>query len=227
MLGASLFALAVQPLFSRCVGDLPTVKALAILDDFELEGPPKDVLAAFKRVSSEAKACGLELVVSKSKALWPRQTSPQPEIVTQVLDLGLTLVYGSTDSLGALVGHDDVAIRKWALEKAKSHNQLFADLLHPALPVQHAMAILRFCAIPRMNYLTRVVRPDLLRPACEYFDRKVYETSLTKLGLPSIVTNDAYAVKCRHLPNVKQVSQTSTTFQVSQASTIFDNFRQP
>jgi len=169
VLGASLFALAVQPLFSRCVRDLPTVKALAILDDFELEGPPKDVLAAFKAVSSEAKACGLELVVCKSKALWPRQTSPQPEVVAQVLDLGLTLVYGSTDSLEALVGHDDVAIRKWALEKAKSHNQLFDDLLHPALPVQHAMAILRFCGIPRMNYLTRVVRPDLLRPACEFF----------------------------------------------------------
>jgi len=84
VLGASLFALAVQPLFSRCVRDLPTVKALAILDDFELEGPPKDVLAAFKAVSSEAKACGLELVVCKSKALWPRQTSPQPEIVAQV-----------------------------------------------------------------------------------------------------------------------------------------------
>jgi len=59
------------------------------------------------------------------------------------------------------------------------------------MPVQHAMAILRFCAIPRMNYLTRVIRPDLLRPACEYFDK---ETALTKLGLPSIVTNEAHSL---------------------------------
>ena len=56
--------------------------------------------------------------------------------------------------------------------------------LHPALPVQ-------LCAIPRMNYLTRVVRPDLLRPACEYFDKKVFETASTKLGLPSTITNEA------------------------------------
>src|SRR6185295_5098747 len=90
-----------------------------------------------------------------------------------------------------LVGYDDVATRKWALEKAQSHDQLFASLLHPALPVQHAIAILRFCAIPRMNYLTRVVRPDPLRPACEYFDRKVFETALTKLGLPSTLTDEA------------------------------------
>jgi hypothetical protein len=93
-----------------------------------------------------------------------------------------------------MVGHDDVAIRKWALEKAQSHDQLFAALLHPAMPVQHAMAILRFCAIPRMNYLTRVIRPDLLRPACEYFDKKVFETASTKLGLPSIVTDAAYTL---------------------------------
>ena len=41
--------------------------------------------------------------------------------------------------------------------------------------------------------MTRV-RPDLLRPACEYFDKKVFETALTKLGLPSIVTNEAYTL---------------------------------
>ena len=45
-----------------------------------------------------------------------------------------------------------------------------------------------------MNYLTRVVRPDLLRPACEYFDKKVFETASTKLDLPSIVTNEAYTL---------------------------------
>ena len=100
---------------------------------------------------------GLGLVLSKCKALWPREAAPSSEIVRQILDSGLTLVYGSMDSLGALVGSDDVATSKWALEKAQSHDQLFAALLHPALPVQHAMGILRVCAIPRMNYLTRVV----------------------------------------------------------------------
>ena len=159
-----------------------------------MEGPPKDVLKALASLRAEAKACGLDLVLAKCKALWSRQTAPPPEVVAQVLQSGLTLVYGTTDSLGALVGHDDVAIRKWALEKAMSHDQLFAALLHPAMPVQHAMAILRFCAIPRMNYLTRVIRPDLLRPACEYFDKKVFETALTKLGLPSIVTDAAYTL---------------------------------
>ena len=106
----------------------------------------------------------------------------------QVLCAGLILSYGSLDSLGALVGRDDTATKKWALEKARSHDQLFEALLHPALPVQHAMAILRFCAIPRMNYLTRVVRPDLLQPACLYFDQKVFATAVIKLGLPSTVS---------------------------------------
>ena len=118
--------------------------------------------------------------------MWSRQTAPPPEVVAQVLQSGLTLVYGTTDSLGAMVGHDDVAIRKWALEKAKSHDQLVAALLHPAMPVQHAMAILRFCAIPRMNYLTRVIRPDLLRPACEYFDKKVLRQHRPSLVSPPL-----------------------------------------
>ena len=194
VIGASLFALAVQPLFARCVRNLPRVKAVAILDDYELEGPPTDVLQALATVRKEAAAVGLGLVLSKCKALWPREAAPSSEIVRQILDSGLTLVYGSMDSLGALVGSDDVATSKWALEKAQSHDQLFAALLHPALPVQHAMGILRFCAIPRMNYLTRVVRPDLLRPACEYFDRKVFETALTKLGLPSTLTDEAHTL---------------------------------
>ena len=110
-----LFALAVQPIFSRCVRGLPSVKALAIQDDFELEGPCKDVLTAFTTVRAEAKTCGLELVLSKSKALWAREAAPSSEVVTQILHSGLTLVYGSMESLGALVGHDDVALRKWAI----------------------------------------------------------------------------------------------------------------
>ena len=63
VLGASLFALGVHPFFMNCVRDLPAVKALAIQDDFEMEGPPKDVLKALASLRVEAKARGLDLVL--------------------------------------------------------------------------------------------------------------------------------------------------------------------
>ena len=42
-----------------------------------------------------------------------------------------------------------------------------------------------------MNYLTRVIRPDLLAPVCAYFDQKVIETATTKLALTTPLTNEA------------------------------------
>src|SRR5690349_19876846 len=53
------------------------------------------------------------------------------------------------------------------------------------------MAILRLSTVPKMNYLTRTMRPDVLRSAAEQFDRSVLDTARNKLRLPDSSTDEA------------------------------------
>ena len=48
------------------------------------------------------------------------------------------------------------------------------------------MLLLRVCGIPRMNYLTRTVRPSALVNAATHFDNAVRETALLKLKLNTL-----------------------------------------
>jgi hypothetical protein len=48
------------------------------------------------------------------------------------------------------------------------------------------MLLLRMCGIPRMNYLTRTVRPSALVSAARHFDNAVRETALLKLKLNTL-----------------------------------------
>ena len=194
VLGACLFAIAVRPLYNEVREKHQSVHAIAILDDLELEGPADEVMKALAYLKPQAAKRGLELVPQKCKALWHDPTSPPPNLLELVRRSGVSLVTGAMESVGVMLGRDDGAISRWAMSSAKTHDRLFSSLLHPALPVQHSMAILRFCGIPRMNYLTRVIRPDLLKPACTYFDRKVIETAQTKLGLPTPLSHVAFTL---------------------------------
>ena len=194
VLGAVLFAIAVRPLYNEVARRHPNVKAVAILDDLELAGPTNDVVAALGYLRPQAAKIGLELVPAKCKALWLDSAAPSADVLNTIARSGISMVSGAMESVGVMLGRDDGMISRWALDKAKAHDPLFSSLLHPALPVQHTMAILRFCGIPRMNYLTRVIRPDLLSPACTHFDQKVLETATTKLALPTPITNEAFVL---------------------------------
>ena len=69
------------------------------------------------------------------------------------------------ECLGTIVGLDQTLMSQWVADQitAESHTQLFSTLLHPSLPVQSAMAILRLSALPQMSYLLRTLKPTILR----------------------------------------------------------------
>jgi hypothetical protein len=94
-------------------------------------------------------------------------------------------------TLGVLVGSGDKEINTWLADKVSSHKRYFDLILHPDLPVQIAMLLLRFSAVPMMGYLSRVVTPRLLRPHATAFDTMVVDTCTQKLTLPSPLPNAA------------------------------------
>jgi hypothetical protein len=91
------------------------------------------------------------------------------------------VVGGNSITLGAPIGNDHEAARAWALDQIRSDNALFKAM--ELLPAQSALLLLRSCALPRVNYLTRALPPGITRPAMEVFDAFVEETSLKIMGL--------------------------------------------
>lgn len=121
------------------------------------------------------------------------QIEPPANLLAAIKERGITLVRGATECLGSIIGTDQDRMSQWAFDQAASsgHAQLFETLLNPSIPVQSAMAILRMCAIPRMGYLARTLKPSLIAKAAAHFDSKVIDTAVTKLRLPHNLSSGA------------------------------------
>ena len=86
--------------------------------------------------------------------LWPKVSDP-PEIVrNSATRLGLSLHRGTMQTLGVLVGSGAQQIT-WLEQQIDSYKDYMALLLHPELPAQVAMILLRLSVIPQLGYLAR------------------------------------------------------------------------
>ena len=79
-------------------------------------------------------------------------------------------------TLGVMVGSGDKEINTWLAGRVAHQRRYFDLILHPELPVQIALLLLRLSAVPMMGYLSRVVAPRLLRPHAVDFDSMVMDT---------------------------------------------------
>ena len=179
---AFVFALLAQPLYETAIADLPSVKAISVLDDITLIGPLHDVMTAFDRVKAKAAAFGLQLQVSKCKLFIPRASHTLGESIRAA---AATRGLECTSSLLALgVTHgDDSAVSEHCLEAARSHERFFDALAHPAMPAQVGFALLRYCTVPRMSFMARTVQPHLFHATAELFDRMVRDSFARLLRL--------------------------------------------
>src|SRR5690606_12594993 len=94
-------------------------------------------------------------------------------------------------TLGGLVGQGDDAYNQWLAGYTNSFKEYFDMLLHPELPIQVAMLLLRLSAVPMIGFLTSVIPPRLLDAHARRFDELVFSTFLKKCGLPSNLPNAA------------------------------------
>ena len=90
----------------------------------------------------------------------------------------------ATIILGAPVGRDQAAIKQMCIKVVESHDRFFSALAHDNIPVHEGMLILSRSGVPRLSYLSRCVRPELLSDAARLFDKRVLRTARQKLQLP-------------------------------------------
>ena len=79
----------------------------------------------------------------------------------------------------------DPQIHEWLERHIAAHQPLLDTIVHPELPAQVAMLLLRLSVVPLLGYLTRVIRPSLLAPHAKRFDEMVLDTAQRKFALPS------------------------------------------
>ena len=193
VLAPLLFSLSVQDYFAECLRDVPDVRGVAIFDDFNLVGHPTSVLNVYDRLSQVIRPGGLQLRPDKCKVLWPHIAPVSPELDAAILKRGLSLVYGAMPVLGGIVGLPEL-ILEWTLTEVKSHSRLFDAIAHPSIPSQTALLILRLSALPRVDYLTRVLPPSVIEPALMLFDTMVCHSVIRKLHLPSPLSDEAHSI---------------------------------
>jgi len=94
-------------------------------------------------------------------------------------------------SLGTLLGNDQLQFREWLASQIDSHKPYLEMILHPELPAQVAMLLLRLSVIPQLGYLSRVIPPSLFYPHAMQFDNMVLDTIQRKFGIPNPLSDVA------------------------------------
>ena len=190
-LGSLLFAVSMQPLYRRCILGSGDVRCIAVADDLNLVGQASAVFKAFDRFEKDlSEGSGLALQKPKCAILWPRANLPE-KVRADATKRGLSCRVGTMETLGGLVGQGDDAYNQWLAGYINSFKEYFDMLLHPELPIQVAMLLLRLSAVPRIGFLTSVIPPRLLDAHARRFDELVFSTFIKKCGLPSNLPNAA------------------------------------
>ena len=122
------------------------------------------------------------------------------------------IIRDATIHLGAPLGWSDVKAKELLTETLTHCLPIFQRLKHPALKAQESFHILRVCTLPKLVYLSRVVRPALLRDVATEFDKHILETAIHKLNLPQLTPNQLLQLRLKlkngglGLPAVAQTS---------------------
>lgn len=203
---AFTFALCMQQMYETAIHALPNCHGIAVLDDFTLIGPASDVFQAFDRLCESAPSYNMQLQVAKCKVLYDSDSTTINESTRALIHTGCAErhleVTTKMEALGVMHGSDEM-VSEHALETMESHALLFARIAHPAMPVQIGYQLLRFCAQPRLSFLARTVRPDLLEDAATAFDAMMVRCFMrltqiderAKSSLEPALTRDAVDVR--------------------------------
>jgi hypothetical protein len=185
VLGPALFCVALHPILQEVQLRFPDVELLAFIDDVSICGPAIEVGAAFDFLRDKLAEIGLTCNQKKTKALGPQATDLADA-------LGIVAAHEGCKILGTHVG--PLALEQdWMHQQLLSHDPLFERirLLQPDV----ALAVLRWCAHPRWNYITRTTPNS--RGASLAFDERVGDTFCFFAGIKRLAEHEAHFL---HLP---------------------------
>ena len=169
-----MFCVGIADVLRRVQRRYKKVKIYAYMDDISLvSSDPDELKAALALLLSEAAKINLHANLSKTFAHGPlmRACSPATPAPTGVKILGAWI---------AAPGNEE-AEQNFIRKKRLSHDPLFQKI--PQLSSETSFAVLRFCAHPVWNYITRV-HPDTLQESIE-FDACVRSTLSKIVDVPT------------------------------------------
>ena len=198
ILAGVLYGNSIQDIYEQCtVGH--DAEVVAIADDCMLVGPMEDTLAAYDQLCDLCadEEEGLVISPTKSFCLWPRNTTVPRTLTEACASRSLSLQTGSAKFVGVQVSSYDMMVGEdkevgpWVAEKVNSQLELISLIIHPAMPAQVGQLMLRYVALPKLNYLMRTVPPHLLENPLAQFDRAILCAVQTLLNLPADLDDEA------------------------------------
>jgi len=198
-LGSLLFSLGIDPIIREALAPCATsVSSKSYIDDVNFIGPPSALPSVHARLVHSAAEIGLIALPEKSQFIHFHD-SPLPAPALEFIEQShIPLKTESAIILGAPIGKNTDAItialkQILKLEFSQNgnfvellineHRDYFTALLSADLPAQHAYLILRFCAIPKLGFLLRTVRPSAMRFIANAFDQQIIATAQSKLNI--------------------------------------------
>lgn len=182
-LAAFAFAHTVQPLYTKINTEVPDVYSVAIQDDLTLIGPAKEVFRAFDILKNESTNYCLNLQNEKCSVLLSKNIIHHDFIVCEANKRQLQVCKDVFKVLGTYIARGpetEQMLRDLYISDVMDHNVMFDRLTHKLMKDQFqiAFALLRSCALPRMNFHTCTAYPHLLSDAAELFDKKIIDCFL-------------------------------------------------
>jgi hypothetical protein len=148
------YARLFQNIYIRSVTDLSNVTAKAIVDDFTLVGPPREVFTAYDRFKADAAAAGVRVNTTKTVVQQPIG-EPSSETCYRTARRDLRVVRGNYKYLGGVVGLDDHAMTGWLNDTLLSQAPLKRAIADPDCPPMLALNLAKVCLLPVPTYLMR------------------------------------------------------------------------
>jgi hypothetical protein len=185
-LSSLLFCLYVRSMYAQ-LAEKADVTLYGYVDDLHIVGKPAEVMKAFTALQALMPEVGLQFNTKKSQfAYFHNDTAPLHRSTLDLLakhDISPREQF--MEVMGAVIGRDEVAVQEGMKEVlgASHHSAFFNRLLSNVLPVQHAMLILRQCAVPQLNYVMRCVPPPCIADEAAQFDEMIIGTALDKLSI--------------------------------------------
>ncbi len=191
VLGPVFFSLAIHGALLQVQKSFPRVHVRAYLDDVTLFGNGADLVAAAQMLEKLLENIGLLVNSAKCGVI-----GPDAHFVFNALGVPAPT---SLRILGAFLGPDPEVMAA-VLERQTDQTALLGsiDFLEPSI----RLAIIRFCAHPRLNFLVRTHPAELMASPCLAFDEAILAAVLRLLGVPRVMVDIAHlTLMCVPLKN--------------------------
>ena len=151
------FCVLMHVLLARILVNVST--AACILDDTAAGGHVSTISKLYtEAVRLAPELCGFEINPKKTIVL-SASPAPSQAVVDFVGINGLQFAHGSAAYVGGIVGRNKSAMSAWVVEKARAHIPFFRVLVHPDMPPDYALRLLRQTLLPSFNLLLRAHSP--------------------------------------------------------------------